>query len=136
MIGRFLKGLPIAAVALALAANAAWAGKANDTLVWTTDREATAADPYYDNIRELVIIGHTVWDGLLFRNLDTGEYEPLLATGYEWIDNTTIDNNQISGSADTAVHIDTDDGDVTNTTITKGDFDLNLEVAFVRIREA
>jgi hypothetical protein len=93
MIGRFLKGLPIAAVALALAANAAWAGKANDTLVWTTDREATAADPYYDNIRELVIIGHTVWDGLLFRNLDTGEYEPLLATGYEWIDNTTIDNN-------------------------------------------
>ena len=76
MIGRFLKGLPIAAVALALAANAAWAGKANDTLVWTTDREAGAADPFYDNIRELVIIGHTVWDGLLFRNLDTGEYEP------------------------------------------------------------
>ena len=91
MIGRFLKGLPIAAVALALAANAAWAGKANDTLVWTTDREAGAADPFYDNIRELVIIGHTVWDGLLFRNLDTGEYEPLLATGYKWIDNTTLE---------------------------------------------
>jgi peptide/nickel transport system substrate-binding protein len=90
-MGRFLKGLPIAAVALALAANAAWAGKANDTLVWTTDREATAADPYYSNIRELVIIGHTVWDGLLFRNLDTGEYEPLLATGYKWIDNTTLE---------------------------------------------
>ena len=52
MIGRFLKGLPIAAVALALAANAAWAGKANDTLVWTTDREATIADPYYNNTRE------------------------------------------------------------------------------------
>ncbi len=39
-----------------------------------------------------MIIGQTVWDGLLFRNLDTGEYEPLLATGYKWIDNTTIES--------------------------------------------
>jgi len=91
MIRRYLKALPFAVAALALAANAAWAGKANDTLVWTTDREPGAADPYYSNIRELVIIGHTVWDGLLFLNLDTGEYEPLLATGYKWIDNTTLE---------------------------------------------
>ena len=91
MIGRFLKGLPIAAVALALAANAAWAGKANDTLVWVTDREATVADPYYNNTRELVVIGSTAWDMLLFRDLDSGEFKPLLATSYKWIDNVTLE---------------------------------------------
>ena len=91
MIGRFLKGLPIAAVALAYAAGAAWAGKSNDTLVWSTDREATIADPYYNNTRELVVIGTTVWDMLLFRDLDTGEFLPLLATAYKWVDNVTLE---------------------------------------------
>lgn len=71
--------------------NPAFAGKANDTLVWSTDREAPTVDPYYANIRELVIIGHTVWDGLLFRDLTTGEYKPLLATSYKWIDNVTLE---------------------------------------------
>lgn len=67
------------------------AGKSNDTLVWSTTRETAVADPYYNNTRELVIIGNTVWDGLLFRDLDTGEYKPLLATSYKWVDNKTID---------------------------------------------
>jgi len=79
------------ALALLVAVNPAFAGKADDTLVWTTDRESAVADPYYNNTRELVIIGHTVWDGLLFRDLDTGEYKPLLATSYKWIDNVTIE---------------------------------------------
>ena len=59
----------------------ALADKASDTLVWSTDREVAVVDPYYNNTRELVIMGHLGWDTLLFRNLDTGEYEPLLATG-------------------------------------------------------
>jgi len=81
----------IVGVALLAAANPAFAGKANDTLIWTTDRESAVADPYYNNTRELVIIGHTVWDGLLFRDLDTGEYKPLLATAYKWVDNVTLE---------------------------------------------
>lgn len=32
------------------------------------------------NTRELVIMGHLGWDGMMFLNLETGEYEPLLAT--------------------------------------------------------
>ncbi len=91
-----MKGYPLrlfAALALGISTclPLAFAGKANDTLVWATDREATAADPYYDNIRELVVIGHTVWDGLLFLDLETGAYQPLLATAYEWVDNVTLD---------------------------------------------
>ena len=78
-------------LALLTGINPALAGKANDTLVWTTDRDESVIDPYYNNTRELVILGHTVWDGLLFRDLKTGEYKPLLATSYKWIDNVTID---------------------------------------------
>jgi peptide/nickel transport system substrate-binding protein len=69
----------------------ALAGKADDTLNWATDREVAVVDPYYNNTRELVVMGHLGWDALLFRNLDTGEYEPLLATGWEWIDNVTME---------------------------------------------
>ncbi|MEO0994974.1 MAG: ABC transporter substrate-binding protein, partial [Pseudomonadota bacterium] len=77
--------------AVALAAPHALAGKADDTLVWSTDREVAIVDPYYNNTRELVIMGHLGWDALLFRDLETGEYEPLLATSWEWADNVTID---------------------------------------------
>ncbi len=83
------------AVALVAAAGLwsapALAGKADDTLNWATDREVAVVDPYYNNTRELVVMGHLGWDALLFRNLDTGQYEPLLATGWEWIDNVTME---------------------------------------------
>jgi len=91
MIQRTLKSLAAGAAALALGTAPALAGKADDTLVWVTDREATVVDPYYNNTRELVIIGNTVWDGLLFRDLKTGKYLPLLATSYSWIDNVTLE---------------------------------------------
>ncbi|MEM1345900.1 MAG: ABC transporter substrate-binding protein [Pseudomonadota bacterium] len=77
--------------ALGLAAAPALAGKADDTLTWSTDREVAVVDPYYNNTRELVIMGHLGWDALLFRNLETGEYEPLLATEWTWVDDTTMD---------------------------------------------
>lgn len=88
---RIIGGLSIAAVAGLAFSTAGWAGKANDTLVWSTDRETTVVDPYYNNTRELVILGQSVWDMLVFLNLDTGEFEPLLATSYEWIDNQTLE---------------------------------------------
>jgi peptide/nickel transport system substrate-binding protein len=69
----------------------ALAGKADDTLNWATDREVAVVDPYYNNTRELVVMGHLGWDALMFRNLDSGEFEPLLATGWEWIDNQTME---------------------------------------------
>ncbi|MGF1502050.1 MAG: ABC transporter substrate-binding protein [Paracoccaceae bacterium] len=78
-------------MAAALAAAPALAGKADDTLVWSTDREVAVVDPYYNNTRELVIMGHLGFDALLFRNLETGAYEPLLATEWTWVDDTTMD---------------------------------------------
>jgi peptide/nickel transport system substrate-binding protein len=77
--------------AAALAAAPALAGKKNDTLVWVTDRENPIADPYYINTRELVIIGHHVWDTLVITDPKSGEIQPLLATSWKWIDPTTLE---------------------------------------------
>ncbi len=85
------RALAATAAALAALSAPALAGKADDTLTWSTDREVAVVDPYYNNTRELVIMGHLGWDALLFRNLETGEFEPLLATEWEWADNVTLD---------------------------------------------
>ncbi len=87
------KGILVGAAVLAASAwsAAAVAGRADDTMNWATDREVAVVDPYYNNVRELVVMGHLGWDGLMFRNLDTGGYEPLLATGWSWVDNVTLD---------------------------------------------
>jgi len=72
------------------AAEPAMAGKSDDTLNWSTTREVAVVDPYYNNTRELVVMGHLGWDGLLFRDLDTGTYKPLLATSWKWDGNLKI----------------------------------------------
>ncbi|MCG8511997.1 MAG: ABC transporter substrate-binding protein, partial [Rhodospirillales bacterium] len=79
------------AVALTASAGLAQAGKSDDTLNWSTDREVTVVDPYYNRTRELVIMGQLGWDGLMYRNVKTGEFEPLLATDWKWVDNVTIE---------------------------------------------
>lgn len=91
MIRKLLATAALAVLAMPFAGNPALAGKANDTLVWSTDRETAVVDPYFNNTRESVIIGNNVWDGLLFRNLKSGEYEPLLAKSYKWVDNKTLE---------------------------------------------
>ncbi|MDH3741450.1 MAG: ABC transporter substrate-binding protein [Hyphomicrobiales bacterium] len=80
-------------VVMAFGANDAMAGKADDTLNWSTTREIAVIDPYYNNARELVVMGHMGWDGLVFRDIDTGEFKPLLATSWEWKGDTAIEFN-------------------------------------------
>jgi len=67
------------------------AGKSDDTLNWTSGREVAVVDPYYNNTRELVIMGHMAWDGLVFRDIDSGEFKPLLATSWKWNGDTAIE---------------------------------------------
>ncbi len=78
------------ATAIGLAISPAQAGKSNDTLAWATDREVAVVDPYYNNTRELVVMGQLGWDGLLYRDLKTGEFKPLLATKWEWDGNKRL----------------------------------------------
>jgi len=86
---RILTALFLAAVAC-LAASPADASKKDDTLVWASDRENSITDSNYLNTRELVIIGSLLYDRLIHLD-DKYQPQPLLASGWTWVDDTTLD---------------------------------------------
>jgi peptide/nickel transport system substrate-binding protein len=90
---RISKVLPLAMAVLMAWTFPAFAGKSDDTLIWATDREVNVPLPYYENVREMVILVRHAFDTLLYRNPKTFEYEPQLATDYTWIDDRTIEMN-------------------------------------------
>ncbi|MCX8997398.1 ABC transporter substrate-binding protein [Rhizobiaceae bacterium BDR2-2] len=83
----------IAAVLLpaCLLASAALAGKADDTVSIAFAKELEHVDPYFNTAREGILLGNAAWDGLLYRNPETGEYVGNLATEWGWVDATTLD---------------------------------------------
>ena len=91
MLRRRLTWILAAAVTAGLATSPALAGKKDDTLVWSTDRENPIADPYFINTRELVVVGHYVWDTLVFNDPAKTEIKPLLATSWKWANDTTLE---------------------------------------------
>ncbi len=89
-VSNYLMSAAVGAM-LAFGMSDAMAGKADDTLNWATTREIAVIDPYYNNTRELVVMGHMGWDGLVFRDIDTGEFKPLLAKSWKWENDTALD---------------------------------------------
>jgi len=83
----------LAAALLALALTpAAHAQKSADTLRWASAYPIDAIDPYYNVSREIVIItAQEVWDTLIWRDPKSGDYKPLLAKTWNWIDPTTLE---------------------------------------------
>lgn len=79
------------AVVMTLVSGPALAGKADDTLVWSTASEVDTPDLYYQNLREVVIIAQQMCDTLMYKNPKSGDYQPLLATSYKWIDDKTLE---------------------------------------------
>ncbi|MDC0432782.1 ABC transporter substrate-binding protein, partial [bacterium] len=71
--------------------SAAYAGKENDTLVWVTKFEPPTYNYYDQTLREGVILSRHIWDSLYWRDLETGEFKPHLATKMEYSNPTTID---------------------------------------------
>lgn len=75
-----------------LASVGAQAQQAENKLRWASTVSITAPDPYYNFHREAMILnGQLVWDTLIYRNPNTGEYEPLLATSWKWVDEVTLE---------------------------------------------
>lgn len=81
----------LAVAGAALLAGPAMADKANDTLVWITTYEPPTYNYYDQTLREGTILSRHLWDSLFWRDLDTGEYVPHLATKIEYADPKTID---------------------------------------------
>lgn len=67
------------------------AGKADDTLTAAFDEELQNMDSYFNIDRMGIIVARHIWDSLLYRDPADFSYKPALATGYEWIDDTTIE---------------------------------------------
>lgn len=83
----------VAALALAgaFAGSAALAGPATDTLTWASDSEPENISAYHNNLREGVVLARHIWDTLLYRDPDTGEYKGMIASDWRWVDDTTLD---------------------------------------------
>ena len=75
----------------ALAAAPAAADKRSDTLRFAYDQSVENIDPYFNNVRLGVILRHQIWDTLIYRDPDTGQYKPHLATAWRVIDDRTLE---------------------------------------------
>ncbi|MDB6454533.1 ABC transporter substrate-binding protein [Falsirhodobacter sp. 20TX0035] len=67
------------------------AGPSDNSLVWASDSMPSSIDFYTHTIREGIVLGHHIWDTLIYRNNDTNQIEPHLAESFEWIDDTTLE---------------------------------------------
>lgn len=82
--------------AAALAVAVLWAGQVHagpddNTVRWASDSEPANVNPYYNALREGVILGFHVWDAPTYRDPATGEYRPHLAESVRLVDDTTIE---------------------------------------------
>lgn len=77
---------------LALASSNALAQKSADTLRWASTASITTVDPYTNAHREALIVNsQLVWDTLIYRDPDSGQYKPLLAKSWQWVNDQTLD---------------------------------------------
>ena len=80
-----------ALAALVIVAGPAGAGKKENILNFAWSKELETLDRYYNTAREGLIVSRLAYDDLIYRNPDTWEYEPLLATSWKWVDDVTIE---------------------------------------------
>jgi len=81
----------VVVLAAMLATAPAMAQKSADTLRavdWTQIADVT---PYYNQIRDGIVISLHAWDALVYRDPDTFANKPLLATSWKFIDDTTLE---------------------------------------------
>lgn len=87
---KVLGGAVLAASILA-GAIPALAQKSADTLRITWRDGIPDVTPYYNQLRSGVVLGHQVWDSLVYRDPETFQIKPLLAESYKWVDETTLE---------------------------------------------
>lgn len=83
----------IATVAALFAAIAmpVFADKADDTLRFAFQQTLDHADPYFNTLVIGGIVADEVWDGLIYRDPETGELRGNLATAWRWLDDRTLE---------------------------------------------
>ena len=84
-------GLSVAVMALGLGLTPASAQKSADTLRIAWRDAIPNVDFYYNSQRTGLIVSHQVWDTLVYRDPETFQLKPQLATSWKNIDDTTIE---------------------------------------------
>lgn len=82
--------LGAAALTLAIPAQG-FAGADDNSLTVAFPRELETLDTYQNSSREGVVLSRHVWDGLVYRDPETGEYVGNLATSWAWVDDITLE---------------------------------------------
>src|SRR5882757_4279041 len=77
--------------AIVVSSGPAEAGKSNDTLNIALPKAIENYDQYFNTAREGIVFARQVWDTLLDRDPKTGEYKPLLAKSFRWVDPLTME---------------------------------------------
>ncbi|MGE0419540.1 MAG: ABC transporter substrate-binding protein [Acetobacteraceae bacterium] len=86
-----LGSLFAAVVGLSVGALPAQAQKSADTIRIVERNAVTNIDPYYNQLRAGLVLSHQGWDGLVYRDPETFQPKPLLATSWKIVDDTTIE---------------------------------------------
>jgi peptide/nickel transport system substrate-binding protein len=69
----------------------ALAAKRDNAIRFAYDQAPENVDPFFNNVRIGVIIGQHVWDTLVYRDPNSGEYKGQLASAWRQIDDRTIE---------------------------------------------
>ncbi len=89
---RFARLGPVAAVlASVLAATPGGAAKRDNSLRVASYQVLDIVDPYFNTSLIGIILGHQIWDTLIYRDPTTGEYKGQLATAWRQLDDKTIE---------------------------------------------
>ena len=88
---RFILSFTLFILSFALSIPASYAGKADDTLNIPFNHEVKALDNYFTTDRVTIIMGRLLFDSLIYRDPETYQYKPLLATSYKSIDDRTME---------------------------------------------
>ncbi len=67
------------------------AQKAQDTLRVAWRDAVPNVDPYYNSLRTGLVVAHQAWDTLIYRDPETFQLKPLLATSWRYADDTTVE---------------------------------------------
>jgi peptide/nickel transport system substrate-binding protein len=79
------------ALVAALATAPAHAQKSADTLRLVNWTQIPDYNPYFNQIRDGIVVGLHAWDGLTYRDPETFKPVPLLATAWRYVDDTTLE---------------------------------------------
>src|SRR5262245_14857949 len=89
--GRLFCSIAAGLLATGVMITPALAGKVDNSVRIATQRTIANIDPYYNQTSSARSIADAVWDTLIYRDPETGEYEGNLATDWRWVDDKTLE---------------------------------------------